>query len=391
MNNKPELLASDKAAPVWHIVACEYPPQIGGVSGYVSNVARELAAAGHQVHVWCPPASGPRPASAGVAVHGELGQFSPADLRRVSRMLDLFPPPLRLLIQWVPHGYGYRSMNLPFCLWVRQRARKGDCVDLMVHEPFLAFEGTWKQKVAAAVHRVMTFILLRDVRKAWISIPAWRRSLEPFAGGRRLGFDWLPIPSPVEPIHDPAGVAAVRAQFVRPGGHVVGHFGMYSRLTARLMDEVVWRMLGRLQRIDVLLIGQDSGLLREHILGTQPQLASRVHAAGPLTLHELSCHLQACDVLVQPYPEGITSRRTSSMASLAHGKAIVTSEGPASESLWRDYAAVSLVQSDPSAIVAEVERLLADSDARAKLGERACRLYDEFFAVRHTVDALIAS
>ena len=307
------------------------------------------------------------------------------------RQLDSFPGNKRLLVQWVPHGYGYRSMNLPFCLWVRQRARRGDSVDVMFHEPFLAFEGKWKQKAAAAVHRLMTAVLLGSIRKAWISIPAWRQSLEPFARGRQVGFEWLPIPSPVEPVENPASVASVRARYARPGGHVVGHFGMYSRLVGKPMKDVVTNMLSRLQGIDVLLIGHGSVTLRDDIVGDHPSIASRVHAAGSLTVHDLSCHLQACDVLVQPYPEGITSRRTSAMASLAHGKAIVTSEGPASEPLWRECGGVSLVPSSPAAVVAEVERLLADPCGRVQLGARARAFYDDYFAVRHTVDALTAS
>lgn len=375
----------------WHIIACEYPPQIGGVSSYVASVAGGLGAAGHRVHVWCPGAQGQRPEPAGVAVHGELGQFRPSDLRHVGRMLDTFSAPRRILIQWVPHGYGYRSMNLAFCVWVRQRARQGDCVDIMVHEPFLSFEGTWKQKASATIHRVMTFILLGAARKAWISTPAWRRPLEPFARGRQLGFGWLPIPSPVEPIDDPAAVASVRSRYAAPGDHVVGHFGMYSRLTARPMKDVVSQLLARLEAVVVLLMGHGSLMLRDQILTDEPRLAPRVHATGALALPDLSWHLQACDVLVQPYPEGITSRRTSTMAPLAHGKAIVTTEGPSSEPLWRAHGAVSLVPSNAAAIVDEVERLVADPCARAQMGARARNLYEERFDVRHTVDALIAS
>lgn len=375
----------------WHIIACEYPPQIGGVSSYVASIARALGDAGHLVHVWCPPAEGSRPQANGVTVHEDLGRFRPSDLRNAGRKLDAFPAPRRLLVQWVPHGYGYRSMNLPFCLWVRQRARSGDSVDLMVHEPFLAFAGTWKQKAAAAVHRVMTLVLLGAVRKAWISIPAWRQTLEPFARGRDLEFEWLPIPSPIEPIVDPTGVAFIRARYAPPGGHVVGHFGMYNRLTARPMKEIVSAMLARLHGISILLMGQGSGTLRDEIVSDEPQLEGRVHASGPLTNPELSRHLQACDLLVQPYPEGISTRRTSTMASLVHGKAVVTSEGPASESLWREHGAVSLVPSNAAAIVAEVERLVGDSCARVQLGERGRRLYEGLFALRHTVDVLIAS
>ena len=36
--------------------------------------------------------------------------------------------PRRLFVQWVPHGFGYKSLNMPFCLWVWRRARGGDSV-----------------------------------------------------------------------------------------------------------------------------------------------------------------------------------------------------------------------------------------------------------------------
>ena len=373
-----------------HMLACEYPPQIGGVSNYAASVAGALALTGQSVHVWCPPADDPRPAPVGVTVHGELGRFGPADLRRVGRMLDEYGSPRRLLVQWVPHGYGYRSMNLPFCFWIRKRARKGDRVDLMVHEPFLSFEGSWKQKAAAAVHRAMTMVLLRAANRVWISTPAWRAPLQAFAGGRDVGFDWLPIPSPVQPVDDEAGVVAARSRYASPGDHVIGHFGLYSRLTGKPMQDVVIRLLGRLGQGIVLLMGEGSSLLRDRILAQDPALAPRVHATGVLELRDLSLHIQACDVFVQPYPEGITTRRTSTMAPLAHGKAVVTTEGPSTESLWRERNAVSLVPCEAGAIVQEIERLLAEPAARKELGVRARMLYTERFGVERTAAALIA-
>src|SRR5882762_6204283 len=131
-------------------------------------VASGLASAGDEVHVWCPLAGDIASTgaeaktlrrnqaidSARVAVHREFGRFTPYDLRRVGKLLDQFSAQRRLLVQWVPQGYGYRSMNLPFCLWLWQRAKlKRDRVEIMVHEPFLAFgEGSRMQDLAAAVH-----------------------------------------------------------------------------------------------------------------------------------------------------------------------------------------------------------------------------------------------
>ena len=376
----------------WHIIACEYPAQVGGVSSYVGLLAGALGRAGQSVHVWCPAFEGRSPAAEGVEVHRDMGRFRPSDLRHAGRLLDSFPAPRRLLVQWVPHGYGYKSMNVAFCLWLHRRANRGDVVDLMVHEPFLAFDGGLAQRAAATVHRAMTLILLRAARRVWISTQAWRRVLAPFAPAHDLRFDCLPVPSPIEPVDDPEGVLAVRKAFDVPAERVIGHFGLHSRLTADPLGQVIPRLLDRVDGAVVLLIGAGSERRRDAIVRDRTDLAARIRATGPLTADGVSCHLQACDLMVQPYPEGITSRRTSAMASLAHGLAVCTTEGGASEPLWRERGAVSLVAAgDPGAMAADAERLLLDDCARRRLGACARALYEDRFALRHTVDALLAT
>ena len=35
----------------WHLITCEYPPDIGGISDHTAQLASGLAAAGDEVHV----------------------------------------------------------------------------------------------------------------------------------------------------------------------------------------------------------------------------------------------------------------------------------------------------------------------------------------------------
>src|SRR5207247_2476217 len=169
-------------APEWHIITCEYPPQVGGVGDYTQLVAKGLFEEGERVHVWCPQSPSLGAFDDGVIVHRELGQVGIRDLKRVNRRLNEFPRPRRLLVQWVPHGYGYKSMNLAFCLWLWSRAKiAGDEIDVMVHEPFLAFgEGSLKQDAVAVIHRIMAMVLLNAASRLWISIPAWESLLRPY-------------------------------------------------------------------------------------------------------------------------------------------------------------------------------------------------------------------
>lgn len=391
----------------WHIVTSEYPPQTGGVSDYTRLVAEGLAAAGDEVHVWCPSLKADElwagevedengadevRTSRGVEVHREFGGFAPADLRRVGRLLDRHAGPRRLLVQYVPHGYGYRSLNVAFCLWLWKRARLcGDRVELMVHEPFCAFgEGSLKQDAAAAIHRLMTTILLRAARRVWTSIPAWAELWRPYALGRRVEFEWLPVPCTVPVSADAGRAASLRTRFATAAGaRLVGHFGTYPRHVAERLKCFLPALLSRDPTVSALLIGRGGEALRDELASLHPALAARLHATGVLAARELSSHLAACDLLVQPFPDGVSSRRTSVMAALAHGLAVVTTRGRLTEPLWAESGAVKLVSAgNTGTLLAAVENLLADDAARAALGRAARDFYRERFDAARVVAEL---
>jgi glycosyltransferase involved in cell wall biosynthesis len=372
----------------WHIITGEYPPIIGGVSGYSQIVAEGLAGAGDEVHVWCPSLP-EATVSNGVSVHPELGGLSAHDLRAADRLLDRFSPPRRLLVQWVPHGFGYRSMNVGFCLWIRQRARRGDRVEIMVHEPYLAFgEGALKWTAAASVHRLMTVILARSASRIWIAIPDWERRWRPYALGREVPFEWLPIPStlPAPAFLEVYGTADRPGV---PGGAVVGHLSSYGADETRMLAASLPEILERAPTAVGMLLGQKSEEFRGRLLAAHPQLASRLCATGTLASDDLARCVRACDVLVQPYPDGITSRRTSAMAGLALGVPVVTTTGRLTEPLWQQTRCVSLVPAgDSHALADQAFKLLSDEGARREMAALGRRVYTETFDVRHTIAAL---
>ena len=342
----------------WHIITGEYPPAIGGVSDYSQLVAEGLAAAGDEAHVWCPPLPRDAPSNR-VTVHPDLGRLAWRDLRAVDRELDRCAPPRRLLVQWVPQAFGYRSMNVGFCIWLLRRARRGDRVEIMVHEPYLAFgEGGLKWTAAASVHRLMTMLLARAASRVWIAIPDWERRWRPYALGRDLSFTWLPVPSNL-PTPAPEAVRRVRTRYTGNGAPIVGHMSLYAAAAMRALSTALPDVLRR-SRAVVVLLGQNGDRFCRQLVREHPDLAPRLHSTGALAPGELAAHVAACDVLVQPYPDGISSRRGSAMASLALGVPLVTTTGRLTESLWSVTGAAALVSADdPHALAAEALRLLS--------------------------------
>jgi glycosyltransferase involved in cell wall biosynthesis len=358
--------------PSWHLLTPEYPPDIGGVADYTHSAAEEIRAQGRRVFVWHPR----------MAVLA--GGYTPANLIRLNRAIDGEDSgPRRLFVQWVPHGFGYRSMNLPFCVWLFHRARRGDHVDLMVHEASLPFQrGRWRQNAVAAIHRLMGVILLRAANRIWLSTPSWEPRLRLLLLGRKKTMEWLPVASNI-PVHAPPP---------NPGGETatprvprIGHFGTYSRDILDYLWKVVPSILSA-SPSEVLLLGK----------GSEKAAASfgdsRVRGKGLEDAKALSLSIASCDAFLQPYPDGISARRSSAMAGLAHGKAIVTNAGLATESIWRESGAVAWANwDDPASFAAEAARLLLRRAVRDEIGGRASSLYERHFSIQSTMRRLVES
>jgi glycosyltransferase involved in cell wall biosynthesis len=370
----------------WHLLTCEYPPHVGGVASYTRAVAEGLAARGVGVHVWCP---GEADRDAGpVRVHAAPDRWRVADLRRVGHALDACPPPRTLFVQWVPHGYGYRSLNVAFAAWVSTRASRGDRVELMVHEPWLTFEHASPLiAAAAAVHRLMMAVLLRSACRVWVSIPAWLPALRRLAGSTDVA--WLPVPALLPVAPNPAAVRSARETLAPAEASLVGHFGTYGRAVTDLLAPSLEALLGADARVRVVLLGHGSEVFAAAFSDAHPPWKERVLATGTLDETRLSHVMQACDVMLQPYPDGVSARRTTANSLLAHGCAVVTTRGPLTEGLWLESGAVEAVLLNPADLASAVARLVSDPEARLALGRAARQLHVRVFGLDHTIATLL--
>lgn len=371
----------------WAVVTGEYPPQHGGVSDYTRLVARGLAAAGDAVTVYAPACPGAAPEDPGVTVVRLPGHFGPRGLAALDRRLAARPRPDRVLIQYVPHAFGWKAMNLPFAAWVAARARRAAPVWVMVHE--VAFPFAWRPPAHAllgAVTAVMARLVLGAADRLFVSIPGWVPRIRRLCPRARRA-EWLPIPSNASTAADPAAVDAVRGRYA-PGGDLVGHFGTFGRAVTDVLAPAVRELLARRPDARLLLIGRGSDRFRDELAATGP--ANRVLATGELGADELAAHLRACDLLLQPYPDGVSSRRTSVMAGLANGVPVVTNLGFLSEPLWAAAPGVTAAPGPDPARIAEAAAAVLDLDppARAALGRRGADLYDATFSDARVIAAL---
>ena len=94
--------------------------------------------------------------------------------------------------------------------------------------------------------------------------------------------------------------------------------------------------------------------------------------------------------MIQAYPDGLSTRRSTIMAILAHGIALIANTGRLTEPFWGATGAVRLVPSaDPAGFAAAVDALRSDRGERLRLGAAAGRLYEERFSIDRLVQTLI--
>ncbi len=334
------------------------------------------------VHVWCPPASAPHPPQTGVHIHNVAG-FSLGDLRSLGRDLDTCRTPRRLFVQWTPQGFGCRSLNLAFAVWLaRRRWICRDVIDLMVHEPYLRWSARPARFIAALVHRLMLVAACGSAARVWVSTTAWLDFVRPFLW-TRSPLRWLPLPAPAQLIDASAGHSQRANDEVR-----IGHFSMFSPLLTPLLTSALEEVLAR-TTATILLIGRGSNEFRQTLIAGRPDAAGRVLSTGASSPADVRTAITSCDLMLQPYPDGVTSRRTSILSALALGVPTLTNSGRLTESLWRELAGPAIVGGpDGTALGQRAVELLGDAPARFRLGPACRESYDRLFDIRRSLALL---
>jgi glycosyltransferase involved in cell wall biosynthesis len=370
----------------WHLLTGEYPPQRGGVSDYTHQLARGLVEAGDRVEIWAPPSEGEAGQDAGIVVHRLPDCFGPRALWELTRSLGRLPATDRILVQYVPHAFGWKGANLPFCLWLRCQRRAS--IWVMFHEVrFLSGPGRHlPQAGLATAQRLMAMLAAAAADRAFVSIPGWRAMVEPLLHDG-ANVTWLPVPSAIPVLDDPAQSAEIRGRY-GDGRPLVGHFGTYGDAIRRLLEPTL-ETLATISDCNILLLGEGSDAFRQRLVSAHPSLARRLFATGRLSAADVSRHVGACDLMLQPYPDGVSSRRTSGMVALSHGRPLVTTVGWLTEPMWSETGAAVLTAVDDShALAVAAAAMLVDRRRREEIGRCAVTLYNERFHIRHSVAAL---
>ncbi|HET7221147.1 MAG TPA: glycosyltransferase [Vicinamibacterales bacterium] len=382
------------AMRAWTILTPEYPPMCGGVGDYTAQVAAALAAAGDEVTVFTPPQPAEQSATPGVAVVTLGDTYGPASRAEIDRRLG--DRATTILVQYVPTAFGLKGANIPWCRWLLERSeRPGADVRVLFHEPY--FDYGWKplhQGPLSIVQRAMARILLRVGETTYLSTDSWRMRLRRYARDKeRRRFVTLPIPSTIPRAADGEAVHRTRQdlQGVRAASApmLVGHFGTYGTHVAPMLRPALVSLLLEDQTLIAVCAGAGSDAFVRAVVASQPALEGRIRGLGWTPPERTATVLAACDLMLQPFPDGVTTRRTSVMAALNNGRPVLTTTGHLTEPVWKQTCAVVMTAAaDGHAFVAEARMLLATPPARRMVALQGELAYRNRFALEHTLAAL---
>ncbi len=258
---------------IWHLITGEYPPDIGGVGDYTRQVGEALSRCDDEVHVWTPRNSSSTNDAGPVRVHRLPDNFGPRSILAMDRGIDRTSHS-NVLLQYVPHAFRWKAMNIPLCVWLgsRYRGRLG----VVFHE--VAFPMTREQSMRhnflGLVTRAMAAILARSAQRIFVTIPAWEPMLRSISRTRQT-IQWLPNFSTIPVVEDEAGANAIRRRVAVAGGKIAGHFGAYGPVYDDGTTALIAAALERDADLSILLIGKRGTEFRDRMIGRRPSFASQ--------------------------------------------------------------------------------------------------------------------
>jgi glycosyltransferase involved in cell wall biosynthesis len=368
------------------MISGEYPPDQGGVGDFTSQLAHALSDLGSRVHVITGgprntrPATGSESRPTDVTVHRTISKWGWGCWREVLNLAG----DLSLEILNVQYQAAAFGMHPAINVVPRDSGRPPVVVtfhDLKV--PYLFPKaGPLREWVVWLLARRADGVIVTN-REDELRVSGLRPPISKLA---RIAIGSNIAPRP------PDGYQrdTERARwYIGPDDLLLGYFGF---LNASKGAEELIQALGLLVRqglpAHLLMIGGRVGSSdptnrafseRVERLIAELGLSERVHWTGYASTEQVSAALLATDLCVLPYRDGVSFRRGTLLACLAHGRAIVTTQPAVPLPEARDGETMLLVPPrSPSGLVQAVRRLAAAPELHARLEAQARMLAAAF-------------
>src|SRR5262245_43503422 len=367
------------------IVTGHVPPVRCGVGDHSIQLAMALVARGDDVCLLTTRDQAGTVEGADVLIRNALPSWGPRGMPVFWREIRAARPDV-ILLQWVPFLYSRTGTNVSLPATIAALAARGYAVHVMVHEPWVPFNW-WSYFLTGPVQRLVLGVLVSASRRTSASITPWRDLLQSRFPWRRARIDWVPVGSNIHVAA--ASRAAVRdAAGIPHQSLIVAVFSLHGTAKGFAFIERAWRDLARADETShLVLIGVDATEASRCL--PEASRHARCRVTGPLSAADVSAWLQATDMMLAPFTDGMNSRRTSALAGLAHGVPIVSTRGRLTDPRLFADAPLVLSDMDEAAFSREALALAGDEPRRRKLATEAPTFYARNFSWEEIAERLL--
>ena len=374
-------------------VTGEYPPMQGGVGDCTREMGRALMQLGHQVVVLTSTKAVPEEQSVAVAsqepdVRPIVDEWNWASWKHVFQAVHAYHSDV-LHIQYQTAAYAmHPAINfLPLRLRLNKDRPRVLVTFHDLRVPYLF------PKAGAARHWVnLTLARWSDATIA-TNVEDYQQLQQAHSliVNKVKNLHLIPIGSNIHP-QPPSGYerSAWRSHLgVAENEVLLCYFGFLNESKG---GETLFRSLAELvhrgHRVKLLMIGGQVGdsdptnlayFERVQALSTELRLTDLVLWTGHTPPDQVSASFMASDICVLPYRDGVSYRRGTFMAALAHGLAIVTTQPRVAITTLVDGENILLVPPDDVSATADaLERLITTPELRTRLAQGALGLAQNF-------------
>jgi glycosyltransferase involved in cell wall biosynthesis len=350
----------------------QYPPVIDGIGDYSWCLSHALASRGHNVTVLT--SHGPRlKPTKGIAIVPCFDPNRPATIKALPAVLKKEPAFDWLIVQYNPFSFGPRGLN-PWLIPALVSAARLTQLAVMFHETCVPY-WPWKFTAMLLWQYPQLFAQCLIAKRVFVSTERWSSELR--RCNPKVICHHLPVGSNLP--FCALTKEEARAQLSLPRDSILlGVFG--SAHESKMPDWVgsaARAVYERFPQTSVLYIGQDGQRVRDACTGV-PYLDM-----GPLPAVEAGAAIRAIDLLLAPFSDGISTRRTSAMSALQHGVPLCSTISKWSDNIFREWRSPGLGLCNPAnvddfvlSVLAVAEEVLKNAD----LGHDLKDLYDASFS-----------
>ncbi len=367
------------------LVSGEFPPMEGGVGAFTQQLAKALNTLGHEIHIVTSRQARPeksqrsfweprKPIDLDFAfLHPIINRWWWAANGTIARLA--IENDLEIInIQYQAAAYSMYVPAINFLPWRLKGITPSIVTFHDLRFPYLfPKSGRLRPAVVRALARTAQGVIVTNDedlgRVGAYGIPGEQLAQIPIGSNIKATTPTMEV------------IGQVRANLgLRDGDQLLGYFGFVNE--SKGADLIVKVLTNLDSKVHLLFIGAQTGssdsknnqdfLDNLLTLINTANLQQRIHWSGFLSDEDVSAHMHAVDLMVLPYRDGISLRRGTLMATLAHGRPLVSTVTEVSAPPLKHGHNVWLVKVDDSqALKDAIQILLEDTELRSKLGREA--------------------